>query len=45
MWSKLARAAYLLGVALMIVSWAMSATKSKPMPVVAPNQIIGTMDC
>ena len=45
MWSNVARAAYLLGVALMIVSWAMSASKSTPAPAVAPDQIIGTMDC
>ncbi len=45
MWANLARAAFLLGLTLMIVSWAMSASKSTPAPIVSPDRIIGTLDC
>jgi hypothetical protein len=44
MWAKLARAAFLVVLALMVVSWAISASKSKPVePTPDDDQVTGSI--
>ena len=46
MLSKLARVGFLLFMAVMVLSWAVTASRSKPAPVDLPDdRFIGTLDC
>jgi hypothetical protein len=46
MLAKLARVGFLLFMTVMVLSWAVTASRSRPAPVDLPDdQFIGTLDC